>query len=685
MAKISVADVPVSPYQENEKPVYRDNAGKNNPDKLGTGQYARALAKFAVECDTPLTIGVQGEWGSGKTSLLNMMREDIEHEQVSRGKGFSTKISGSEAYRVIWINTWEHSLLKTPEGCLISIVEEIIDSISTVDGQMHTAQRAKSALTALAKGAVKVGAGMTMGLKGAEVAEDLMSSSGGNVVKDLRNALDGIVKNVVTRKENDAKRFVIFIDDLDRLEPPVAVQVLELLKNIFNVAHCVFVLAIDYQVVVKGLAEKFGKPTPENEWEFRAFFDKIIQLPFMMPMGKYDLSNYITSMLVTDIEYFDTAKIARSTIGADDLAALVRLTLGHNPRSMKRLLNSLSLIKLTEQIKPDSNKSSEGNLFAKDHDLSLRKLVFALVCFQISYPKVYELLLMNPDYTNWDDEFVNKVTGGPHEENKELNDALNKVMQVHEEQFDEDWEKALFKIVWVRKWQRSRLAETSKALGLIRDRMLAGKSDEEQKQALELALKMTAVTAVSSTEDTVLSSGTSDGNDDIQGRLTYWRTFSKVMKGSMTVFDTDLQLIRGTHSSGSLKRKGKDLFEDLVQFAFTTSSSSPLKVESCGGPMAETLALFEYWRDNKAEIESAIGSPVKFRIDAQATRQDLLVMPPESVPGRVALDKIGKEKERDDVFDWYKTKVGMLESVLRELGSPTDVKQVEREASYIGQ
>ena len=673
MAKISVADVPVTPYENDGEtsPIYREDAGKNNPDKLGTGQYARALAKFAVECDTPLTIGVQGEWGSGKTSLLNMMKEDIHHEEVAV-QGSRTGLKGYEAYKVIWINTWEHSLLKSPEGCLISIVEEIIDHISQVDGQMHTAQRAKSALSALAKGAVKVGAGMTMGLKGAEVAEDLLSSSSSNVVKDLRKALEGIVDNVVKRQDNPVRRFIIFIDDLDRLEPPVAVQVLELLKNIFNVPKCVFVLAIDYQVVVKGLADKFGKPTPENEWEFRAFFDKIIQLPFMMPMGKYDLSNYITSMLVSDIEYFPKGA-ARAILGPEDLAALVKLTLGHNPRSMKRLLNSLSLIKLTEQIKPASNKS-DGNMFAADEDLSLRKLVFALVCFQISYPKVYELLLMNPDFTNWDDEFVNKVTGGPHEENKELNDALNKVMQVHEEQFDEDWEKALFKIVWVRKWQRSRLAETSKALGLIRDRMLVGKSDEEQKQALEQALKMTAVTAVSSTEDTVLSSGTSEGNDDIQGRLAYWRKFSTLMKGSGSVFDTQLQLIRGTHSSGSLKRKGKDLFEDLVQFAFTTSSSSPFKVESCGGPMSDTLALFEYWRDNKETIESAIGASVKFRIDPQATRQELSVIPPNEVPGRVALDKVGKEKDRDLVFNWYSKKITSLEAVLRDLGAPSNAR-----------
>ena len=46
------------------------------------------------------------------------------------------------------------------------------------------------------------------------------------------------------------------VDDLDRIEPKDAVQILELLKNI-SVPGCVFIY-IDYQVVVKGLEHKFG-------------------------------------------------------------------------------------------------------------------------------------------------------------------------------------------------------------------------------------------------------------------------------------------------------------------------------------------------------------------------------------------------------------------------------------------
>ena len=648
---ISVADIPYSSARDKDnKPLHRSAAGKNTPDKLGTGDYATSLAHFAMKCETPLTIGIQGEWGSGKTSLLNMMREDIEDAEVESGSR-AANYKGIDAYRIIWINTWEHSLLKTPEGCLISIIEEIIDSISSSDGQFHTAQRAKSALTALAKGAVKAGAGLTLGMKGAEAVDDLMASSGSNVVKDLRNALHDIVDTVVNREKNPVERFIIFIDDLDRLEPPVAVQVLELLKNIFNVDHCVFVLAIDYQVVVKGLEHKFGKPNSDNEWEFRAFFDKIIQLPFMMPMGKYDLSNYINSLLVENIGYI--AKGDKNAIADGVLAKVVKLSLGHNPRSMKRLLNSLSLIKLQNSA-----------AFDKDPDASLRRLVFALVCFQISFPKVYELMLINPDFTQWDDEFVNRVTGGPHEENRELNAALNKAMQVHEEQFDEEWEQALFKIVWVKNWQRSRLAETSQLLSLIRDRILSDVTDDTKLASfLGDGLKMTAVTAVSSTEDTVLSAQTNDDGEAIAARLDYWRRFSKRMEGSGTIFDTKVQRIKSTFSSGRLIRKNTDRL-DLVQFAVSTSSSAPLKIEGCGGPAQETLRFFSLMKERKGILEEAVGASIKFKIDPEASRQLVSVSCPEGIPGYKSLDNKQNSKYRDAMFDWFAVAFPKLEQAL---------------------
>ena len=87
------------------------------------------------------------------------------------------------------------------------------------------------------------------------------------------------------------KRLVIFIDDLDRLNPEVAVELLEIIKLFVNVENSIFVLAIDYEVVVKGVRKKYGENLSEEKC--RNFFDKIIQLPFKMPVERYNLTELV--------------------------------------------------------------------------------------------------------------------------------------------------------------------------------------------------------------------------------------------------------------------------------------------------------------------------------------------------------------------------------------------------------
>ena len=57
------------------------NYSKNEDDKLGIKDYAYALKTFIENTETPMTIGVQGEWGSGKTSLMDLM-EELEGEKI---------------------------------------------------------------------------------------------------------------------------------------------------------------------------------------------------------------------------------------------------------------------------------------------------------------------------------------------------------------------------------------------------------------------------------------------------------------------------------------------------------------------------------------------------------------------------------------------------------------------------
>ena len=658
MSKRSIIDEPIGPkWKDGEKTV-----GGNASDRLGTAAYAKTLANYIINCDTPMTIGIQGEWGSGKTSLLNMIREEIEEVELGRGRG---KWFGRDEYKSIWVNTWEHSLMKSPEECLLSIIEEIIEEISATDGSYQNAERAKRALSGLAQSALKITAGVAFGATGAQVAGEMLASGGSNKVKQLRSSLDSIVSQIVGG-ENRVKRFVVFIDDLDRLDPSVAVQVLELLKNIFTIPHCVFILAIDYQVVVKGLKGKFGEPNEKNEWEFRAFFDKIIQLPFMMPMATYDLQNYILNNL-EDIDYLTRSEI--NNIKDDKrLARIVSCSLGFNPRSIKRLINALSLIK-------------SHNWHGKNEDaqvsMQIKQLVFALVCLQISFPRVFELLLFRPDFIDWDDEFVEKMTSGGVN-GDEVDDALNNVMRINPQFFGDDsrdeWKQALFRIIWLKGWEKSQVLKVVKLLSEISDKILFGRVETDFVSDMRKGLTMTAVTTVTATDQGFFSDYASDeGVSDAQINSIFWQRFSKAMSGTGCVFDPEINPIRATHSTSSLKRRSGNSLLEVFQFVMTQNCRRPLRIYSDENSGSDSVRFFELIKENKSEIEEFAKCKLILR-GGKNRRQAIFFEPdfPEltdgsSVGGSLATTENDKLSER--VFAWIRDAQPKIEAFLIELSS----------------
>ena len=444
-----------------------------NQDWLEIKKHADALVQFIKETETPMTIGVQGEWGSGKTSLLNQIKEEL---------------SSSKEIRQIWINSWENSLMVTPEQCLIKIINEIIDEILGSDAKHSNKDKIAKIASSVFKGALKVGAAATMGIKAGEELDRVMDGENENNIKKLRSTLDNLIQDITDASSNAYKKIVIYVDDLDRVEPRDAVKILELLKNIFNLRYCVFVLAIDYQVVVKGLRDKFGEQTEENEWEFRAFFDKIIQLPFMMPMGQYNISNYIKNLLIK-IEF-----IKEGDFEEDHIKTVIMNTIGGNPRSLKRLINSVSLIKLftgdTKLVETDEEKT----LSEDDQKL----LLFSLLCIQIAYPKVYELLSMKPDFLNWDNDLAFEITRKKEEESKSFKNEFDNALK--SEDFNEDWEQCLFRVCYVNPRLKPKVSEVSKILTFIKDEFLK-EHEEEIGQIIAQILSKTSVTSVTSTDN----------------------------------------------------------------------------------------------------------------------------------------------------------------------------------------
>lgn len=431
-------------------------------DLFGIKIYQDALIQYIKLTDTPITIALQGEWGSGKTSLMNLLRWnlcDIDNAQ----------------FFPIWINTWQFSLMKTPAQAIISILEGIINQIGALN-PTHKWEESKKKIGGLFKKIASVGtkvAASTVGVDG-EALEDLFGSDNGQSdILQLKEEISKLVDESLKNNPNKAG-FTFFIDDLDRIDPPVAVEILELLKNIFDLEHCIFILSIDYDVVIKGLKPKFGELTDKNEREFRSFFDKIIQLPFSMPVANYNIDTFLVDAL-SKINFFSEEEMKDHSI-QEAVSELARLSVGTNPRSLKRLTNTLSLISII-----NSGIAKAG---AEDIANKYKVINFGLVCMQIAYPYIYNQLAEEPDFKQWNETIAAKLklrTLTPDEQ-KSLDAA---------EEFDEEWEKIVFRMCQKETHLSNRVFQVSQMLNKLAELI---KDDNNIGKVIEDTIELSAVT-----------------------------------------------------------------------------------------------------------------------------------------------------------------------------------------------
>lgn len=379
----------------------------SNSDLLNIDKYADALVKFILNSNTPVTISLQGEWGSGKTSLMNLINAKICNE------------SSDNRFESIWINTWEFFINDSDEEAIEKVILAVIKKIIEIgkektDGYENEIKEVMSNLKRFAVNSVNLV--MSMGgvdEKARKSTIQMIDSNRITIIKYLRNSIENLVDKLV--KENNRvseKGFIFFIDDLDRIEPELAIKILEIFKNIFDINNCVFVLAVDYEVIVKGLKRKYGEYSHEDDFNFRAYFDKLIQLPFVMPVNTYDTKRLIIDSLY-EIAYFkQDEKLSHTQI--NHILNGVRFSVGNNPRRIKRMINAISLSKILD----DSNYMRLCN--KKNKIINL-----LLICIQQSYPQIYNRLCKNADYTLWVNE--NKDIKNSIESDMKWNEVLYEI------------------------------------------------------------------------------------------------------------------------------------------------------------------------------------------------------------------------------------------------------------------
>ena len=239
---------------------------KPDEDVFGLDPFAGAIAKSIEKTPSPngVVLAVNGPWGSGKSSAINLilhhLQPAVENDELTIVRFSPWWFAGAEALTLAFFQ--ELSIAVGP-----SLGTQATDAITAVGRQISAGGPVLSALAnILAPGSGALVGGAT-GLIG--------KLAGSN--KTVEQEHETIVKALNAQ----AKRFLVVIDDIDRLSPDDALTIFRLAKSVGRLPNVLYLLAFDKDLAEKAVAERFPS-------EGQSYLDKIVQSSFEVPPPPVD-------------------------------------------------------------------------------------------------------------------------------------------------------------------------------------------------------------------------------------------------------------------------------------------------------------------------------------------------------------------------------------------------------------
>jgi hypothetical protein len=288
----------------------------DNATRFGFDDYSKALATIikSKELQTPFTIAVHGDWGSGKTSLMKTVSRELESVSEEEVK-----------VKTIWFEAWEFEKLPIPlwkiflNRITMELQEMVVDS-----GLKAKIKAAGEGLLLLSSDILlKRFVGISLEEIGSikeKIWDDIKR------IDSLREELSQCIEDALKNDPSHTERLVIFIDDLDRCLPEQCVEVFESIKLFLNSKRCVFVVGVNKEQICKAFEVKFGEKGPSG----LHYMEKFVQLHFDLPRkNPIDVQSFL-------MEYA-SEQLRRSPKTIELISRFIE----PNPRKVKRWLNSV--------------------------------------------------------------------------------------------------------------------------------------------------------------------------------------------------------------------------------------------------------------------------------------------------------------------------------------------------------
>ena len=336
----------------------------------------RAVAETAADAIfddmlDPVAIGLSGAWGSGKTSVLELIKaEIIERSSLADGKVL-----------VIPTQPWRYDPAVGPKESLIA---EVLGALSKKFSEEDPV--GKAGLDAFKKlvrkvnwsKAVKMASrtAITMQLPTMDDVMDLVSDDPESLESEKGMAAfrDEFEKLLADPALSHLTRIVVLVDDLDRCLPDTVVETLEAIRLFLSAKGMSFIIAADEDRVAEAIQQRFNTAAPNDgdEDPAKLYLHKIVQTTIPLPaLSRFDTEAYLFLLLakahlgdddeayadfvsqcdelrisggsLDDIEVEDGSALADHLVTAARLTPILYEKFHGNPRRIKRFLNDLNV------------------------------------------------------------------------------------------------------------------------------------------------------------------------------------------------------------------------------------------------------------------------------------------------------------------------------------------------------
>lgn len=291
---------------------------ESEKDYLNFGEVSQLAVDVLTSRDMlPVSIGVFGNWGAGKSSLLKLIENNLEKEEKD--------------WIVIKFDAW---LYQGYDDARASLLEVIATALAKeVEGNEKLASKARKLLSRVdgfrAMGLLAEGAAMFAGIptggllsrgfaavrdasNGIETQDEYENLC--KTAKDAKNQVSGLLKPETKKsppQQIDAfrkeygeilqelgKPLVVVIDNLDRCLPANAIQTLEAIRLFLFLTNTAFIIAADEEMIRSSVADYFKGASDRHRIDY---LDKLIQVPIHVPKtGVREIRSYLFMLYAID-------------------------------------------------------------------------------------------------------------------------------------------------------------------------------------------------------------------------------------------------------------------------------------------------------------------------------------------------------------------------------------------------